>query len=196
MATSPLADHQRALAAELRSYRPADEREERHRRRILAHVEATAAWWHRETLPGHVTASAFVADPRLEELLLHHHRQLGRWLQLGGHDEGERAPARAAVREVREESGLMGIAFFGEQAAIFDLDVHPIPACGAMAAHDHLDVRYLMVADPAQPLRRDAKESASLRWVPLEEAMNLMQEEGAWRAGRKILALRAALGRR
>ncbi|TAH35116.1 MAG: NUDIX domain-containing protein [Planctomycetota bacterium] len=184
---------QLVLVAELRRYRPADEREEEFRARILAHVAGTESWWHRDTLPGHVTASAFVTDPGLERLLLHHHRKLGRWLQLGGHDEGERSPAQTALREVFEESGLTRLRFFGGGPAIFDLDIHAIPAAGAMAAHDHLDVRYLLVADPAEELRRDAAESEDLRWFGLEEALRRMGEEGALRVGRKLLALRAEL---
>lgn len=182
--------HQQALASELRGYQPADEREQGYRDRILAHVEGDADWWHRATLPGHVTASAFIADAALEQMLLHHHRKLDRWLQLGGHDEGERSPAQTVLREVREESGLEGLRFYGGGPAIFDLDIHPIPAGGGMAAHLHLDVRYLLVADPEAPLRRDPAESLELRWFPLEQAIREMGEEGALRVGRKLLALR------
>jgi len=182
---------QELLAAELRAYRGVDETEEGHRRAILARVEATPRWWHRDTLPGHVTASAYVVSPALDRLLLHHHRKLDRWLQLGGHDEGERHPARAVLREIQEESGLERIDFFG-QPVIFDLDVHPIPARGAMPARDHLDVRYLVVADPAEPLRRAARESLDLRWFPVGRAWELLDEEGSRRALRKLAALRRA----
>ena len=180
---------QAALAAALRVYRPADAREEGFRRHILAQVEATPLWWHRDTLPGHVTASAFVADPALDHLLLHHHRKLDRWLQLGGHDEGEQAPERTAVREVAEESGLTAVEFFGGAPAIFDLDVHAIPARGGTPAHDHLDVRFLLLADPTVPLRRLDAESQDLRWFPLAEALERLGEEGARRVGCKIAAL-------
>ncbi len=177
--------HQELLASELRSYRGVDEVEEAHRQTILRQVEATPDWWHRDTLPGHVTASAYLVSPDLSQLLLHHHRKLDRWLQLGGHDEGERHPAKAVIREVAEESGLVAFDFYG-QPVIFDLDVHPIPAHGDQPVHDHLDVRYLMVADPDEPLRRDEAESKALRWFPLAEAWPLLDEAGSRRALRKI----------
>lgn len=177
----------------LRSYRAADEREERHRTRILAHVEDCGAWWHRDTLPGHVTASAFIVDTELEQMLLHHHRKLDRWLQLGGHDDGEQDPARTVLREIEEESGLTDVAFFGGAPAVFDLDVHPIPATATMTAHDHLDVRFLVLADPGAPLQRAEEESLDLAWFPLTEAQLRMGEAGALRVVRKILDLRAAL---
>ncbi|MBL7008055.1 MAG: NUDIX hydrolase [Planctomycetes bacterium] len=173
----------------MRSYRGVDEREEGHRKTILAQVEATPLWWHRDTLPGHVTASAYVVSPDLGQVLLHHHRKLGRWLQLGGHDDGERHPAKTVLREVQEESGLARFDFFG-QPVIFDLDVHPIPAFGATPAHDHLDVRYLVVADPAEALRRDDAESLELRWFAFERARELLDEPGSRRALEKIGQLR------
>lgn len=189
---STLAPHQELLAAALQDYRGVDEREEQHRRTILAQVEATPQWWHRETLPGHVTGSAFVVDPTVRRVLLHHHLKLDRWLQFGGHDEGERSPVETAVRELAEESGLGSFEFFGEPA-IFDLDVHEIPARGAMPAHDHLDVRFLFVASPDQELQPADGESRTLAWLVLEEAAIRMNEEGADRVIAKLLALRDML---
>jgi len=189
-----LDEHQALLAAELRAYRGVDETEEAHRKTILAQVEAGPEWWHRDTLPGHVTASAYLVSPDLEQLLLHHHRKLGLWLQLGGHDDGERHPAKAVLREIQEESGLSRFDFYG-QPVIFDLDVHPIPARGATPAHDHLDVRYLVVADPAEPLRRDERESLDLRWFSFEQAWELLDEEGSRRALQKLAAIRDAAQR-
>jgi 8-oxo-dGTP pyrophosphatase MutT (NUDIX family) len=186
---SQLASHQELLAAALQIYRGVDAREEQHRETILAQVEASSTWWHRENLPGHVTGSAFVVDPLIERVLLHHHLKLDRWLQFGGHDEGERSPIETAVRELAEESGLQSFEFFGEPT-IFDLDVHEIPARGAMPAHDHLDVRFLFVADADQKLQPAEGESRQLDWVLLEEAAQRMNEEGADRVITKLLALR------
>lgn len=186
---SMLAPHQELLASALQSYRGVDEREEDHRQTILAQVEATPQWWHRETMPGHVTGSAFVVTPGIERILLHHHLKLDRWLQFGGHDEGERSPVETAVRELSEESGLASFEFFGDPA-IFDLDVHEIPERGAMPAHLHLDVRFLFVASPDQELLPADGESRTLAWLELEEAAIRMDEEGADRVIAKLLALR------
>jgi 8-oxo-dGTP pyrophosphatase MutT (NUDIX family) len=191
IALDHLPELRKALAEQLRGYRAADAREEEHRLRILGHVESCEAWWHRDTLPGHVTASGFVIDASMERMLLHHHRKLDRWLQLGGHDEGEQDPARTVLREVEEESGLVA-AFFGDTPAIFDVDVHPIPEAGGMPGHDHLDVRYLLVADPGQSLRRLEEESRELGWFDFADAIERMNEEGGRRVARKIRDLRAA----
>lgn len=180
------------LLAELDAYRAVDAEEEAHRKHIRGHVAREQLWWHRDTLPGHVTASVFVVDDAVEQLLLHHHLKLDRWLQFGGHDEGERSPVRAALRELQEESGLEEFDFL-PGPAIFDLDVHPIPEAGAMPAHEHLDVRFLVRADPGAPLRPAAGESRRMRWFPLRETPGLAEESGLRRVIGKLEALSSAL---
>ena len=44
-----------------------------------------------------------------QRVLLTHHRKLDRWLQLGGHADGDRDLARVALKEAEEESGLAGL---------------------------------------------------------------------------------------
>jgi len=180
------------LLAELDTYRGVDDGEERHRAHIRSHVASTSGWWHRDTLPGHVTASVFVVSPEVDQMLLHHHRRLDRWLQFGGHDDGEQCPARAAVRELAEESGLQDFAFL-PGPAIFDVDVHPIPAAGGMPAHDHLDVRFLVTAEPDAVLAPQQGESRVLRWFPLETLPGVREETGLARVQAKLRALSSAL---
>jgi len=189
----PLADHQLRVLRLLEAVVPAGEEEAGFLRRIRDFVCLEPLWWYRETLPGHVTGSAFVVDPALERVLLLRHRILDRWLQPGGHDQGERDPACTALREAREESGLRSLAFFGGRAAVFDLDVHSIPARGPMPAHEHLDLRFLLTADPAEPLRPGPGESAELAWVSWEEIPERMPEAGARRVQAKLAAIRAQL---
>jgi len=51
---------------------------------------------------GHITASAWVVDRAGTMALLTHHRKLGRWLQLGGHADGDPDVRRVALREAME----------------------------------------------------------------------------------------------
>jgi 8-oxo-dGTP pyrophosphatase MutT (NUDIX family) len=188
---SPESPQQQLLLAELHSYTAANSIEEQHRLDMIELVEAHEAWWHRDTLPGHITASAFVVSPDLDKLLLHFHRKLDRWLQFGGHDEGEKHPAKAVLRELVEESGLQQFEFFGAPN-FFDLDIHPIPESPKMAAHLHYDVRFLFVADDRQILQPADGESKRLRWMSLKDAAEALDEESSQRVYRKILDLRHA----
>jgi 8-oxo-dGTP pyrophosphatase MutT (NUDIX family) len=136
----------------------------------------------RTCLEGHLTASAWIVDPTRTRALLTHHRKLGRWLQLGGHADGEADLLAAALREAREESGLARLR--AVSAEIFDVDRHRIPARKAEPEHWHFDVRFLLEADPAEPLSR-SDESHDLAWVPLAELPRYSTEESLARLARK-----------
>jgi 8-oxo-dGTP pyrophosphatase MutT (NUDIX family) len=92
---------------------------------------------------GHFTGSAWLVSRDGASVLLTHHRKLGRWLQLGGHADGDTDIARVALREAEEESGLSGLRL---EPAILDLDCHRIPARGAEPEHFHYDVRFVVRA--------------------------------------------------
>lgn len=176
------------LTEALRSHLPADPAEAAHRGAILALIETVPACFSRTTwAPGHVTGSAFIVRPDTGAVLLHHHRRLGAWLQMGGHDDGEHDPAATALREGAEESGLGDLTFL--TPAILDVDVHPIPARKNQPAHRHFDVRYALVTRTPDAIRRDARESLDLGWFTLDEAVDRMNDPGATRALGKIRRL-------
>src|SRR5689334_13438796 len=135
------------------------------RERILAFLDAHPDALDRSCIPGHLTGSAAVVDEERRRALLVLHRKLERWLQPGGHADGDGDLAAVALREATEETGIVGLR--AEVPAI-DLDVHEIPAVGGDPPHLHLDVRYLVVAPPEATAVRN-HESLALRWVTLAE---------------------------
>lgn len=136
----------------------------------------------RTCLEGHLTASAWIVDAARTSTLLTHHRKLDRWLQLGGHVDGEADLAAGAMREAHEESGLRRLQLVS--AEIFDIDRHAIPARGAEPGHWHFDVRFLVEADPSEPLNVSS-ESKDLAWVPLDDVARLNPGESLMRMVRK-----------
>jgi 8-oxo-dGTP pyrophosphatase MutT (NUDIX family) len=169
------------LLAQLRAYEPADDAETGHRQAMLALLAQPDPFARTRFTPGHFTASCYIVDGA-GRLLLHHHRRLGRWLQMGGHVEGEETPQSAALREGAEESGLMDL----EQLGLLDLDVHTIPAGRGEPDHDHFDVRYLARTGRPESVRIDPAESNDLAWVTLDRAAELMPGLESHRAIRKI----------
>ena len=139
---------------------------------------------------GHVTGSAWIVTPDHSEFLLTHHRKFDRWLQLGGHADGDPDPLRVALREAREESGLAQLEVVSSDGADLplDVDVHLVPASGAGPAHLHHDIRYLLVAAGSQELRA-SDESIALRWFALERAEEILQEGGLLRMARRAREL-------
>lgn len=157
-------------------------------------ARAHADCFDRHCLPGHVTGSAWILSPDREHVLLGHHRKLDRWLQLGGHADGDPDPLRVALREAREESGLVHfdlLALDGAALEALDLDVHPIPARRDEPAHLHFDVRFCLVARAREGLRK-SDESHALRWVPRDELARFAGEESLARMERKTRVLERA----
>jgi 8-oxo-dGTP pyrophosphatase MutT (NUDIX family) len=159
--------------------------------RFRTFVAAHADCLLRSCVPGHITASAWILAPAGGSVLLTHHRKLGRWLQLGGHVDGETEVERAALREAQEESGMQRFTFetWGAGDLVpLDLDVHPIPARGAEPLHLHWDVRFLLRAGHGQPLIASA-ESNDLRWIPTAELATVTDEPSVLRLAQKAAAL-------
>jgi 8-oxo-dGTP pyrophosphatase MutT (NUDIX family) len=133
--------------------------------------------------PGHLTASAFVLSPARDAVLLILHGKLGIWIQPGGHIEpGDTTLPGAAHREVAEEVGveLQDAA----QAAIFDLDIHDIPARKAEPRHEHFDVRICFQARALD--YAVSSDVADARWVELSKIDQLTSDESVLRAVRKL----------
>ena len=118
----------------------------------------------RERKSGHFTASSWIINKERTHTLLTLHRRLNRWLQLGGHADGNENLMEVAMEEAREESGLQSLRLL--VPAIFDIDKHLIPANATVAQHYHYDTRILIEADLHEPLTISS-ESLDLAWVPL-----------------------------
>lgn len=160
--------------------------------RIRTLVEAHADCFERSCLPGHVTGSAWIVSHDGGSALLVHHRKLNRWLQPGGHADGEADVSAVAVREALEESGIAGLRLVDR--APFDIDVHVIPARPAKGGlpgepeHEHHDLRFLVVAPQhARPTVSD--ESHDVRWVDLDRLRDFTDEESVLRLARKAALL-------
>ena len=134
--------------------------------------------------PGHFTGSAWVVSTDGERTLLLHHRKLDRWLQPGGHADGEGDLASVALREAEEETGLQGLRVEG---GVFDLDRHVIPARGAEPEHFHYDVRFVVRASRQEDFIV-SEESHALKWIPIREiADDDHADESVRRMARKWL---------
>jgi len=157
------------------------------RDRLVAFLEAYGVRaFDRALAPGHVTASAWIVDPERLRAVLLHHRKLERWLQLGGHVDGDPDVRRSAMREAREESGLRTLRTIADE--IYDIDVHRIPARGDEPEHDHYDLRFALEADPREPLVRN-EESHDVRWIALTDLETYAIDDSVRRLAAKTGAL-------
>ncbi len=137
----------------------------------------------RSVAEGHLTGSALIVAEDGRRVLLLHHLKLDRWLQPGGHaDPGETLGEQVALREAREETSIRELRLHPEAPRPLDVDVHRIPAGNGEPEHDHLDLRYLVIAPNAADPRGRPEESRDLRWFGWDELPDLGLDDGLLRA--------------
>ncbi|MBK8267627.1 MAG: NUDIX hydrolase [Planctomycetes bacterium] len=177
--------HRNWLLEKLGFYPARDADDAANRDRIGAFVEEHPRCFERALLIGHITGSGWLMDHTGQRVLLTHHAKLNKWLQLGGHADGDSNVLRVALREAAEESGLNDIIAVSDE--IFDLDVHPIPARGGEPEHFHYDVRFLLQATgDDRHVRTD--ESHELRWFTAAELADFTVGRSVHRMREKWLA--------
>ena len=170
------------LLKKLQSYHPTEGNETKMHTDFLSFISTYENCFERSLLTGHVTASALVVDPVHQKVLLLHHKKLGRWLQPGGHCDGNPDTLEVALTEVQEETGL---AISVNEAPVFDVDIHRIPEHKGVPEHLHYDVRYLFEASSDQSPEQN-HETNAVRWINIRDIENYTTEESILRMIRKL----------
>lgn len=158
------------LRALVEGHEPASGREAESRRRFLAELDRLENPCDEHADRTHVTASGIVVGPR--GTALHRHKRLGIWMQPGGHIDAGETPPVAALREAQEELGL-AVAHAAAGPRLLQLDVHD-----AALGHHHLDLRYLLLGEDADPMPPPG-ESPDARWCGWDEAFALIDGDNA-----------------
>jgi 8-oxo-dGTP pyrophosphatase MutT (NUDIX family) len=138
--------------------------------------------FQRTHLPGHITGSAWIINKNRDQTLLVNHAKLNKWLQPGGHADGDENVLRVALREAEEETGLKN---FKIKETIFDIDIHTIPARKDFPEHLHYDIRYLLEADINESILV-SEESHDVKWIPLVELEKFTTEQSVLRMREKV----------
>lgn len=166
------------LLEELEQYRPWNEQEERDRTELLRRLRSGEDLYTRDNSAGHLTASAWVVSPDRRRVLMAYHNIYDSWSWLGGHADGDHDLLAVAAREVREESGLTAVRPVSR--SIYSVEILTVDGHekrGAyVSSHLHLNVTYLLEADPADPVRRKPDENRAVGWFGLEEAVAASSE--------------------
>lgn len=148
---------------------------------------AQADCFERYLAIGHFTGAAWLVSGDGERVLLTHHRKLGRWLQLGGHADGNADLAAVALREAQEESGLRGLTVGKE---LFDIDRHWIPERLGEPGHWHYDARFVVRTSVDEHFVV-SDESHALEWRPIALMVgDVTLDESLRRMARKWLLRR------
>jgi 8-oxo-dGTP pyrophosphatase MutT (NUDIX family) len=146
----------------LQKYLPLSSEELSSKDRMLSFLKQHDDCFERSLDIGHFTGSSWLVNCDNTKALLMHHTKLDKWLQLGGHCDGDPDILAVAIKEAQEESGLQNIVAVNEN--IFDIDVHLIPAKGSLKEHYHYDVRFLLRVTCDEKIIQN-HESKELRWI-------------------------------
>ncbi|SEL51446.1 NUDIX hydrolase [Ectothiorhodospira marina] len=184
--------HRRELLGLLSRHQTRFIEESAHLDRARAFVDAHEDCFHCDLWPGHVTGSAWVVSSDRHQVLLMHHRKHDQWFQPGGHADGDADILRVALRETAEETGVEPSHIRLVSEAIFDLDIHVIPASPRGPRHEHFDVRFLVEMDDDMPIPGN-DESHQVIWVPLMHVSRYNNNRSTYRMVEKTRRLRSVL---
>ncbi|MGM0548940.1 MAG: NUDIX hydrolase [Bacillota bacterium] len=166
----------------IENYIPGNKSEKEYKKQTINFLVNNKNNYFRANSSGHLTVSAWIINYDKTKVLLHHHKKLDKWIQLGGHLEKGELIQTAVLREAKEESGLNSLVIVKND--LFDLDIHKIPAFKKEAPHFHYDLRILIKADAEEKLLKSS-ESKNLQWIKLNKVKNYLSEESVLRMLRK-----------
>lgn len=162
----------------LKAFRPANEQETVDRAEILRRLESGEALLSRDNPAAHMTVSAWVVSPDRQQVLMAYHNLYDSWAWLGGHADGEADLLAVALREVQEESGLSRLRPLS--TAPYSVEILTVSGHEKkgkyLSSHLHLNVTYLIEADPADPIRCKPDENSRVGWFPLTDAVAASSE--------------------
>lgn len=166
------------LVDALNRFRPCNEQEETDKNQILSLLSGGQDLYTRDNTVAHLTASSWVVSPDRKQVLLVYHNLYRSWAWMGGHADGDRDLCRVALRETREESGLQDLTLVSPD--IFSLESLTVDGHEKrgkfVSSHLHLNVTYLLEADPRQPIRVKPDENSGVAWFPVEEVAGKVSE--------------------
>lgn len=162
----------------IENYMPASEAEAADRAQMLRFMEASDGWLTRENTMAHVTASAWIVDPARTQALMVYHNIYDSWAWTGGHADGDGDLLAVALREAREETGVSARPVMETPVSIESGGVRPHIKRGQyVPAHIHMNVTFLLEADPAAPLRVKSDENSGVRWIAFADVEASVREE-------------------
>lgn len=183
--------HRQDLLGRLESYHASFMEERAYVQRAIGYIENNPDCFKREHEPVHVTASAWVVNPRRDRVLLVHHGKLHEWFQPGGHADGDVDVLNVALKEVSEETGLDDKHIRLLSPEIFDVDIHDIPAISGFTPHGHIDIRFLVEIDDKLDVP-GSHESHEVRWVDLHRLTAFNNFRSTYRMLDKTRRMRSA----
>ncbi|CCI84831.1 NUDIX hydrolase [Lactobacillus pasteurii] len=163
---------------QIANYHPFNEQEEHDQQELLWQIDHVQDLLTRNNRNAHFTASAWIVSPDRQKVLMAYHNIYQSFAWLGGHVDGDPDFKHVISKEITEESGLEDFKFVSDD--IFSLEILTVDGHikrgEYVSSHLHLNVTYLIEADPALPIRIKPDENSAIAWIDLKDLPNKINE--------------------
>lgn len=164
---------------EIWGYVPQCEQEEADKRIMLDYIDHFPdTILTRENKWAHMTSSGFIVNADVTKVLFVNHDIYKVWAWTGGHADGEADLLAVALKEAREETGVIHVRPLSREIASLDL----LAVWGHwkrgqwVSSHQHLNVTYLLTADETDDLSSCPGENSGVAWLPVEYLTQMANE--------------------
>ena len=167
------------LRKQIENYVPYNEQEEKDKSLMLKFIDTFDDVLTRNNEMCHFTASSWIVNKERTKVIMIYHNIYKSWAWTGGHADGDDNLLHVALKEVEEETGLKNLKVLSDgiyALQILTVDPH-IKRGKYVASHVHLDCCFLLEADEADSLTIKEDENSGVKWVDIDEATSLTNEE-------------------
>ncbi|WDV44450.1 NUDIX hydrolase [Clostridiaceae bacterium M8S5] len=173
----------------VKKYIPINEQEQKDLDLFLSSIKHFEDLLTRNNIFTHIVSIGFVVNKNRSHILMVHHNIFNEWSLPGGHVDGECDFLKVAIKETREETGIIAVSSVIKD--IYSIDV--LPVIGHMkldsyvSAHTHLALTYLLEADESEQLVIKSDENSDVKWIEINEVIEKYCNESHMRSFYKKL---------
>lgn len=165
--------------AQIEAYQAISDQEKQDKKVMLDYIERFSdSILTRENEFAHFTSSGFILNETHDKVLMIYHNLYQSWAWTGGHADGDSDLLAVAMKEAKEETGVVNIRPLSEEMMALDI----LPVWGHMkkgsyvSSHLHLNVSYLLVANEDDVLKIKEDENSNVGWLPINQLAQYCDE--------------------
>ncbi|GAB6168030.1 NUDIX hydrolase [Clostridium carnis] len=163
---------------EIEQYKPYNEQEKADKELIIHCINNNDNLLTRDNKIMHMTSSGYIVNRNRDKVLMIYHNIYKSWSWTGGHNDGDDNMLYVAIKEAKEETGVINIKPVSTD--IFSLDILPVNGHFKngkfVSPHLHLSVAYLLECDENDKLILNEEETSGVKWIKINELENYCTE--------------------
>ena len=126
----------------------------------------------------HFSSSAMIFNADMTKTCLIYHKLYDSWGWTGGHMDGDTDFLKVAIKEAKEETGLINLRPKSENP--ISIEVLPVwfhyKKGKPISSHLHLNASFILIADESEPLKQNIEETHGVKWISISEIDKYVSE--------------------